>query len=290
MKVRALLMIRPRNFGFNPETAASNIFQKINTDILTPSAEAVREFDCMTDSLKNAGIPLLIMDDLPDVVLPDSVFPNNWFSTHPDGIICLYPMLNPSRKSEVRADIVDLLKKDLGYSQVQDFRHTPGICEGTGSLVFDHENRKALAVLSPRTEKNKTEEICSFLGYEPIFLEASSDGKPVYHTNVVLFFAFGIPVVCFEALSPTSRQALTQLYGSRMMEIPLTSMMQFGGNVLAVETHGGGFIIMSRTAWNHLPRETAETLSRMGRMLIVDIPAIEQLGGGSARCMLAEIF
>jgi hypothetical protein len=289
MRIRSLLMIRPIHFGYNPETAQTNAFQK--TEFVSGSSKkATREFDAMAEILAKKGIPLTLVEDLPESRLPDSVFPNNWISTHPEGLICLYPMLNPSRRAEVRNDIPELLMEKFGYIRVMDFRETPGICEGTGSLVFDHTRKLALAVLSPRTEKEKVLEISRYLNYEPVFLEASAEGKPVYHTNVVLFCASHGLFACSEALSDESRNVLQKIYGNNLNYFSLLSMHAFAGNMLPVETEKDRFIILSETAFHHADKTMVRKLHSEYQPVVISIPTIEILGGGSARCMLAEIF
>lgn len=282
-------MIRPLHFGYNPETAQTNAFQKAE-NLSDPGEKARREFDGMVELLSVHGIPLTILEDLPESRLPDSVFPNNWISSHPNGLICLYPMLNHSRRAEVRQDIPKFLMQHFGYTRVMDFRETPGICEGTGSLVFDHTRRLALAVLSPRTEKEKVTEIARYLDYEAIYLEASSGGKPVYHTNVVLFCASIGLFVCGEALSVESRNQLLKIYGNNLNYFSLSSMHAFAGNILPVETEKDRFIILSETAFHHADKPILKKLEAVYKPVVVSIPTIETLGGGSARCMLAEIF
>jgi hypothetical protein len=289
MRIRSLLMIRPIHFGYNPETAQTNAFQK--TEFVSGSSKkATREFDAMAEMLAKNGIPLTLVEDLPESRLPDSVFPNNWISTHTDGLICLYPMLNPSRRAEVRNDIPELLMEKFGYIRVMDFRETPGICEGTGSLVFDHVRKLAFAVLSPRTEKVKVTEICRHLDYEPVFLEASAGGKPVYHTNVVLFCASHGLFACGEALSDESRNLLQKIYGNGLNYFSLSSMHAFAGNMLPIETEQNRFIILSETAFHRADKTILKKLTSYYQPVVVSLPTIENLGGGSARCILAEIF
>ena len=289
MQIRSLLMIRPLHFGFNPETAETNTFQK-SENLSDPSDKARSEFDAMTEVLSSHGIPLTVVEDLPESRLPDSVFPNNWISSHPNGILCLYPMLNPSRRAEVRKDITGLLMEKFGYTRLIDFRQTPGICEGTGSLVFDHKRYLALAVLSPRTEKEKVLQIAQKLNYEPVFLDASAGGKQVYHTNVVLFCASGGLYACGDALSEESRKRLQQIYGQNLHYFSISSMHDFAGNMLPVETKNDRFIILSETAFHQADKGILRKLNSEYKQVVVSIPTIETLGGGSARCMLAEIF
>lgn len=283
-------MVRPAHFGYNAQTAVSNSFQHTPTAEAEQVSEAARrEFDGFAETLLQKGIPVHVFDDLPGTLLPDSVFPNNWFSTHPGGIVHIYPMLTPSRQGEVRTDIIDFLKNRYGYTTLRDYRSETGICEGTGSLVFDHENRIGYAVLSPRTHKELAEKIIRDLGYSPVFLEAFSKGQPVYHSNVVLFDTPEYLTVCRDALSPESFQTLTNSLPGQKQVLNITpqEMDGFAGNALAVDCPAGNFLVLSETAARVM---NLEPYRKTREIITAHIPTIETIGGGSARCMLAEIF
>jgi len=291
MRIKSLLMVRPLSFGFNPETAESNAFQK-NITVPDASKKALKEFDNFVETLRTSHVPVKVFEDLPDTHLPDSIFPNNWFSTHPGGIIHVYPMFNESRKGEVRSDILQALQTDFGYNTINDYRNGQGICEGTGSIVFDHENKLGYAVLSPRTDKNLTEKIIRSLKYTPVFLEASIENKPIYHTNVFMCNAPEFMLVCLDVLSLKSMETFIKNTPEDKEVLPITvgQMNTFAGNMLAVDTKTDKFIIMSETARKSLMKNQLYYIEQHRKIISVDIPTIEALGGGSVRCMLAEIF
>ena len=293
MNIQALLMIRPRHFGFNSETAVSNAFQHVSTESTENIAKTARqEFDAFVHELQKFQIPVKIVEDLKNLILPDSVFPNNWFSTHSNGVVHIYPMLAESRQAEVREDILQQLKDEFGYTTVTDFRKEGGICEGTGSLVFDHENQLAYAVLSPRTEKALVEKVTHSLGYTPVFLEATQNGKPIYHTNVVMCVAPEFTLICLDVLSAESAETFTHTFPANKELLPITigQLSTFAANMLAMDCSAGKFMIMSETAKKSLMRHQLEFIAQFRKIISVDIPTIEQVGGGSARCMLAEIY
>lgn len=293
MNIRALLLIRPKHFGYNTETADSNTFQnKPDAETALSAQEALREFDACMAQLARHGIPFTVIEDLDQPPLPDSVFPNNWISTHADGKMAIYPMFTANRRAEVRDDIMEKLKSSYGYSELIDFRTQDGICEGTGSLVFDQEQRLAYAVLSPRTDENITKFICARLGYEPIFLKAYANGKPIYHTNVLMCSAPEFTLICLDALDTESRAHFLRAHPKTksLIEITASQMNQFAGNMLSVDCESGKFIILSETAFAALNEAQLAAISRHRKMVHFPISHIEKIGGGSARCMLAELF
>lgn len=293
MQIRTLLMVRPLHFGYNAQTAESNSFQHTPSIADQKVAElAQREFDAFAETLKNHGIPVHIVEDLPGTPLPDSVFPNNWFSTHPGGILNIYPMLTPSRQDEVREDILEFLQNKYGYNTRRDYRTENGICEGTGSLVFDHENKIAYAVISLRTERTLTEKIIRDLRYTPVFLEAFNNKIPIYHTNVMLCVAPEFMLVCLDSLNLKSLEHFIKNAPDNkpVLSINASQMNAFAGNMLSVDCKAGKFLIMSETARKCLLPEQVEYIEEYRKIVSVNIPTIETVGGGSARCMLAEIF
>lgn len=293
MNIRSLLMVRPSHFGFNPETADSNTFQQQPTlESKKISELAQKEFDDFVHELKKFNIPVTVFNDLPENILPDAVFPNNWFSTHANGKINIYPMLTPSRQGEVRDDILESLKNKFGYTHTNDYRKEKGICEGTGSLVFDHDHKLAYAVISPRTDKSLTEKIIHDLEYTPVFLEAFNNKTPIYHTNVVMCVAPEFVIVCLDALNLKSLENFIKHTPEEKEVLPITlgQMNTFAGNMLAVDCKAGKFMIMSETAHKSLMRDQVEYIEQFRKIIAVNIPTIESIGGGSARCMLAEVY
>lgn len=296
-RIRALLMIRPAKFAYNPQTAATNSFQQVNTGDV--HEQALAEFDQATAQLRDAGFTLEVIADDPASPLPDSVFPNNWFSTHEQGKLVLYPMLTPNRRAERKKEIIDLLRTKYRYHTVCDysfFEAENAFLEGTGSMVFDHEERIAFACISPRTDRDVLLEACGTLGYIPfVFAAYDRNNLPVYHTNVMMALGPGIAVCCFESVHDKDDQyglrRFMQLTGKTTVEISLAQMESFAGNMLFIENEEGRlFVAVSDTAWSSLSAQQKSLLSSKAEPLIFKIPTIEKHGGGSIRCMLAELY
>lgn len=298
----AVLMIRPAAFGWNPETAPSNAFQRTGDG--TPEAAraaAVAEFDAVAAALVGAGVEVHAIDEPAGTTCPDAVFPNNWVSLHHDGTVVLYPMLAPSRRRERRMEFLLELERRGAYqvSRLVDLTHheLAGRClEGTGSVVFDHVARVAYACLSPRTDRAVLDELCDELGYEPCTFEATdADGVPVYHTNVVLSIGRQRAILCAAAVPAARRETLVarlEAPGRTVVEISRAQMAAFAGNALELEARGGASVLaMSARARDSLDARSLEALRATGqRFVAVPIPTIEERGGGSVRCMLAEVF
>lgn len=298
----AVMMIRPATFGSNPETRASNRFQH-GPDAAGPDAAAVAaaEFDAAVGALEDADVEVHAFDDRLEPACPDAVFPNNWVSLHADGTVVLYPMLAPSRRRERRLDLLVELERRGGFrvTRLLDLTHhelAGRFLEGTGSVVFDHPGRTAYACRSPRTDSAVLAELCEELGYRPFVFEARDDqGVPVYHTNVLLSVGTRFAVVCADAVEPARRAALIGQLGAggRHVEvIDRRQMARFAGNVLEVRDRWGSTVLaMSRQAHDSLGPEVRERLADcVERVVTVAVPTIESLGGGSVRCMLAEVF
>ncbi len=296
-----IMLIRPANFGFNEETASSNSFQKSRNDnnLTDISNLAIAEFNHFTDTLIQHGIGTIIIDDTPLPIKPDAIFPNNWISTHSDGTIVLYPMFAPNRRMERRADIVALLKENYDVNRIIDWSHheNQGIfLEGTGSIVFDHNHKTAFACSSPRTNNELFLELCTQLSYKPIFFKAiDTHQKDIYHCNVVMNISDCFAVVCLDAIPSTQdrNQVIEELKknGVDIIEISINQMMQFAGNMLSVRNQQNElFLVMSNTAFQSLNEQQKDQIGNYAKCLPINIPIIENLGGGSARCMMAELF
>lgn len=290
-------MIRPAAFGFNPETAASNAFQ--NELAGDTARQALDEFDGFVAEIKKHGIPVLVIDDHVVPAKPDAVFPNNWFSTHANGTIVLYPMLAPNRRTERRTDVVEMLKSEFGYRTVHDlsrFEQEGKFLEGTGSLVFDHEQKIVYAAISARTDRDVLLELCELLGYLPlVFSTVGKNSRPVYHTNVVMALNDTIAVVCLDCITPPEdRRAVERMLAiseKKILPISLSQLEAFAGNMLFVNApNGERFVLLSQTAWNSLDASQKILLEESARPIVANIPLIESAGGGSARCMIAELF
>jgi hypothetical protein len=296
-----IMMIRPVRFAFNAETAESNKFQKASSAENTGEAaqkEAQEEFDLMVDQLDKAGIDLHIFDDTDDIYRPDAVFSNNWVSFHQSGKVVLYPMMAENRRVERRPDIINDLKKDFKIEEIIDltyFEKQGKYLEGTGSMVLDRRYKIAYACLSPRTHQEVLDAFAEALGYEVVAFSASDEnGKPVYHTNVIMCVGDIFAVVCLEAIKdPDERQLVrsaleeTKKY---IVEISLDQVRHFAGNMLMVRNDKSDkFLIMSTQAYDSLTARQKDNLSDYARLLHTDLAVIEGNGGGSARCMMTEI-
>lgn len=298
----AVMMIRPASFGWNAETEGSNRYQSRADIPGRLAAEFARvEFDALAGALRDAGVVVHVFADRAEPVCPDAVFPNNWVSFHADGTAVLYPMLAPSRRRERRPELLQQLADRGAFelSRVVDLTHfedNSEYLEGTGSLVLDRVRRVAYACLSPRTHRGPLEEFCTRLGYEPFAFEATdAAGIPVYHTNVVLSLGSKLAIVAIGNVVAADRERLLARLsaGGRHVEcVDTAQTADFAAN--ALELRGGAtasVLAMSARAWaSYSPDARARLASRVDRRVIVPIPTIEALGGGSVRCMLAEVF
>lgn len=292
-----VLMIRPAAFRFNEQTAANNFFQNQSAEDV--HEQAVLEFDVMVDGLLSQGIKVLVVNDTPEPVKPDAIFPNNWFSTNNEGVLNIYPMYAPNRREEKRDDILQALAKAYEVNKVLDwteFEAEDRYLEGTGSMVMDHVSKIVYASLSPRTHESLVQKFAAVNGYQAITFSAKDDNDQlIYHTNVMLCIGDGFAVLCDQAIEDDSeRIAVIQLLattGHAVLPITIEQMKAFAGNMLQVKnTEGQSFIVMSQTAYNVLTSFQIETLQGFGELLVFDVSTIEKVNGGSTRCMMAEIF
>lgn len=296
----SVILIRPTGFGYDAETAASNEFQQ-RVPVDNARRSAAEEFDGLLEALRQCGIGITVLDPM-DARAPNAVFPNNWFSTHADGTLVLYPMLTPSRRAERDPDLSRALEAEgFKVRQTLDFsgwEHHGLILEGTGSLVLDRIKRRAFACLSPRTTERALDAWCEQLGYTPIAFTATMDGRlngaPIYHTNVVLSIGEQWALACFEAMPyPAERQELEEELarsGREIIAFDLPQLYKFVGNALELRGTGGTFILLSETAFHALKPFQRIALERHARLIPVAVPVIEAIGGGSVRCMMAENF
>jgi hypothetical protein len=303
----AVLMVRPAAFGYNPETAATNTFQRPQ-DLGVDAGAAARaraEFERLAQALGSEGISVCAVDDTPQPPKPDAVFPNNWLSFHDDGTLVLYPMQSVSRRLERRQEIIDAVVKRLDFkvSHLIDLTHHERqgrFLEGTGSLVLDHVERVAYACTSPRTHPQLVAEWARELKYQAVIFEATDRaGAPLYHTNVLMCIGERAVVIGSSAIAPGDRdRVLAQLRasGREIIEIGPGEIEAFAGNMLELGTWDEALgdsrvLVMSDTARRALSPELFAQLSGCtDAVLAVPIPTIEKLGGGSVRCMLAEVF
>ncbi|MGA0073177.1 MAG: citrulline utilization hydrolase CtlX [Steroidobacteraceae bacterium] len=292
-------MVRPLAFGSNPETLSTNAFQQVGeTPVIAERAR--HEFDGVVARLERAGLQVVVAEDEQEPLKPDAVFPNNWLFLAHDGSAWLFPMLSARRRAERRMAVLDRLN-ECGFkvSRVVDLSHweQQGLfLEGTGSMVLDHVHRVAYAALSPRTRHRPLMEFAALAGYHPhAFTALGPDGEPVYHTNVMMSLGPGFAVACLAAVAEqgerlTLRQSL-EAAGRELIEIDARQMAAFAGNLLAIWRDRGGPVIgLSTTALRSLTPAQVRALERHGEVAECAIPTIEAYGGGSLRCMLAEVF
>jgi hypothetical protein len=296
-----VMMVRPRNFLSNPETAVSNAFQVKHGEDAADNRRAVAEFNGLVSALEGAGVEVLVIEDTDSPVKPDAIFPNNWVSFHADGRVVLYPMLAPNRRLERRPDVLEYLHEDLGFDireifDLSDHEAREQYLEGTGSMVFDRVNRLAYACLSPRTHLQAAADFAQRMGYEMVLFEAvDAQGSAIYHTNVMLCIGSGLAVICADSIrDETVRAAVLQRLeetGHELVLISLEQMEAFAGNMLEVIGRGGkGRLVMSGRAHASLRADQLEIIKKYLEPLAVPVPYIEDCAGGSVRCMLAEVF
>ena len=295
-------MVRPANFGFNEETAASNAFQSRDGRL---SSEAMRdkalaEFDAGVQRLRDAGVNVLVAQDSETPVKPDAVFPNNWATFHQEGLLVTYPMFAPTRRRE-RSDAVLQTALDAGFRadrrvQLESYEEADRFLEGTGSIIFDHQHRLAYACLSPRTDAGLLDELCQILGYEKVVFHAvDANAQDIYHTNVMMAMGETFVVICLDTVrDPQERAMLEATFrrtGKEVVNISLEQMNRFAGNMLQVRNdRDETLLVMSEQAFRSLAPEQIQQLEQHTKLLYSPIETIETYGGGSARCMMAEVF
>ena len=295
-----ILLVKPSNFGFNAQTATSNAFQNELKESASSHADiALDEFDSFIKELQKHGMNPVVIDDSQIPVKPDAIFPNNWISMHEDGKVILYPMCAPNRRLERRNEIVDKISELFIVNEVIDLssRENEGrFLEGTGSIIFDHDNRKAYACISPRTEETLFKEVCKILGYSPVIFHSLDENNVlVYHTNVMMCIGKGFAVICLETIKDSleKENVINSLKTSvhEIIDISISQMKNFAGNMLALENNQGqSLLAMSQSAFDSLSNQQKISLEKYATLLPLSINTIETIGGGSARCMMAEIF
>lgn len=294
---RSVLLVRPASFGFNPETAASNAFASAAGEDV---ADAVlREFDGVAQRLSGAGVEVLVLEDTPDPAKPDAIFPNNWVSFHADGTIVLYPMESPSRQGEREPERLAALLDQHGFEvrRTVDLSHHERhgrYLEGTGSLVLDRPDRRAFASLSPRTDPHVIADFDDRLDYTTLLFAAHDrSGRPIYHTNVLLSLGARFAVLCTEAVAEEYRPVLLdeiEATGRTIVEVDFEQLKSFACNVLELDNQAGQPVIaISAAAKSSLSPDQLKRLESFGELIDVSIPTIERVGGGSIRCMIADV-
>jgi len=297
----ALLMVRPVRFCYNTETAVDNAFQKqTDSNEKVTQAKALQEFENYVSTLRSKGIEVACFEDTPDPHTPDSIFPNNWISFHDDGTIVLYPMKAQNRRLERRADIIEGLEKIHNFDIKQKFDITKEeesgkFLEGTGSIVFDYINKIAYACISQRTDKEIFEGITSKLGYKAVtFTSVDENGKEIYHTNVMMCVAERYALICSQSIRDAAeRQAVLKSLkdtGHEVVELTYEQINNFAGNALVVGNEKGkNFLIMSKTGYDVLTEDQKDIIQQFDEIIPISLTIIETNGGGSARCMIADI-
>lgn len=297
-----VLMIEPIAFGYNAETAKNNYFQVEQTG-LDIQSKALAEFNTFVGNLRGRGINVITIKDTLDPHTPDSIFPNNWVSFHKDGKVVLYPMFASNRRVERRDDIIESIK-DQGFevTEIDDwsFSETQGhFLEGTGSMIFDHDQKIAYGSVSLRLDENLFREFCEKYGFTPVVFHSyqtvGTERLPIYHTNVMMCVADKFVVICLDCIDDElEREKVIETIkssGKEIIEISEEQMQQFAGNMLQVQNKDGEkFLVMSQTAYKSLTSEQVAAIEKYCEIIYSDLNTIEVNGGGSARCMLAEVF
>jgi hypothetical protein len=300
-----ILMIRPLHFCMNEETAVNNYFQQQDKELDDVSVLQIaqREFDGFVSALKDKGVSVIVVEDRTESRTPDSIFPNNWISFHSNGDVAIYPMYAVNRRLERRDDVLEMIE-EYGFKldrviDMTDAEDQHVYLEGTGSILLDRENSVAYCALSERSNEELFFEFCEIFGYKPLsfsaFQTVNGERKPIYHTNVLLTIGESFAVICPDSIDDEQkRQRVIRSLQRNEKEIVLISenqMERFAGNMLQViGANEERYLVMSKTAYDSLTSEQIFVLKKHTKILVVEIPTIERLGGGSARCMMAEVF
>lgn len=301
----SILMIRPVAFRMNEQTAVNNYYQKVLDGLLpsTVNAKAQQEFDVFVEKLRAVGVDVTVVDDVLNPDTPDSIFPNNWISFHSNGDVALYPMFAENRRLERREDILDILEeKGFVINNIMDYTSAEEdgfFLEGTGSLLLDRENGKAYCALSPRADEELFIEFCEDFEFTPVIFEAfqtvNKERKLIYHTNVMMCLGETFAVICADCIDDKKelKMVLESLRGDEKEIILITEeqVNNFAGNMLEVKgTDDRRYLVMSTSAHQSLTKKQIAQLEEHVTILSSSLDTIEACGGGSARCMMAEIF
>lgn len=298
-------MIRPAAFRMNEQTAVNNYYQRVLNNLVadTVNAKAQQEFDAFVEKLRSVGVNVLVVQDTLDPDTPDSVFPNNWVSFHDNGDVALYPMFAENRRHERREDILDMLE-DEGFKIENIVDYTSAeedgfFLEGTGSIVLDRVNQKAYCALSPRADEELFIEYCEDFELNPIIFEAFHDvngeRRHIYHTNVMMCIGDTFAVICADCIDDKKerKMVLSSLKedGKEIILLTEEQLNHFAGNMLQVTGAGGKtYLVMSDSAYNSLTKDQVAKINKHTEILSANLDTIEACGGGSARCMMAEVF
>ena len=291
-------MVRPARFGFNEETAVNNHFQE-KTDQTGVNEKAIKEFDAFVSLLRKNDIDVIVMQDTENPWTPDSIFPNNWFSSHRAGELVLYPMFAENRREERKPEMLHLLKNKMNHPKLIDltkWEEQGEFLEGTGSMIFDREKRIVYACRSIRTSEKVLADFCSQMNYDPVVFDSfDKEGQLIYHTNVMMEVGTQLAIVCLESIRDEKERnrlvARLEKSGKRIVDITLDQVEQFSGNMIELKNRSGEpIMVMSQAARDALTPEQIRLIATYNKVVSSDLSTIEANGGGSARCMIAEVF
>ena len=294
-------MVRPANFGYNKETAKNNAFQKSGKDLTSSKIQkrAVKEFDKAVKKIRKAKIKVIVATDSQVPKKPDAIFPNNWISTHQNGTILTYPMFAAIRRKERNAAMIKKLEKKFRiktHVQLEAFENEEMFLEGTGSMILDRKNKIAYACRSERTSEIVFKQFCKTMGFKPFLFNAvDKNKKPIYHTNVMMSLGVDFVMICMDSIpDKKERKRLKKQFkktNKKVIKISYKQMLSFACNTLQVENaKGKRLLLMSTTAYSSLTKKQLHLLKSRTKILHCPIHIIEYFGGGSLRCMMAEIF
>ncbi len=296
---KTIMMVRPKHFGYDHESASSNGFQKVDgaENAFQIQQAAAQEFDTAVEALKSHGVDVRVIEDTSGPIKPNAVFPNNWVSFHGDRTF-LYPMMAVNRRAERRSDLLDELEdQGIDIGEIIDFsvfEKESKYLESTGSLILDYENKLMYACRSNRTHPELIEKLCEILGFEAVVFDAyDREGLEIYHTNVMMCLAQQYVVICLESIPEDQRpevEGALKKSGHEIVPITFDQMYSFAGNMLEVENEAGqSILVMSKAAMKSLSLDQKERLSQYSQLLSTPIPTIEKYGGGSIRCMMCRL-
>ena len=299
----SILMIRPINFGYNEETAQDNHYQAKDLIIKNPNESAQKEFDNMVKHLRQNGISVHVFQDDENDYTPDSIFPNNWVSFHENGDVGLFPMYAKNRRLERRPEVLEFLESEgFTISNIVDYSSAESenkFLEGTGSMILDRENRVAYCSISNRSNEDLFIEFCEDFEFTPVlfnsFQSVGDKRLPIYHTNVMMCVATDYVIICLDSIDDKKQRKNVSNFingsGKRLIEISENQVESFAGNMLElIDVNGDSVLVMSKLAEYSLNEDQKNTIKNYSRIVSCDINTIEVCGGGSARCMMAEIF
>ena len=296
-----ILMVRPSNFGFNEETAANNSFQSKEVSLTNEEVKikAIEEFDNFVAKMRGEGINIEVVEDTDDPIKTDAVFPNNWVTFHKNGNVITYPMFSVARRSERREDILEKLKENFEITEIvrlEKFESDNRFLEGTGSMILDRANKIAYACTSPRTEEGLLDVFCELNDYQKAaFQSVDANDEDIYHTNVMMALGEDFVVICMETIKDQYQKEMLLNHfkntNKAVIHISFEQILSFAGNMLQVRNETGEtYLVMSQQAFESLTEEQIKKIKMRTNILYSPIKTIETLGGGSARCMMAEVF